>query len=469
MDILDNKIRELRTVFNKWKNELAEENIRFHVVLNTFLPLMGYETDNCKLEEKIGKGFCDIIVPIKDKQTLLVEVKNGWHVLDNNDIEQVKRYATSRGQEYAILTNGKEYILLDFNINSQPVVYGDVLRTYVVFWFNIFNDRGENLTGLQYFQYLNCENLYERETTKFFADIAQYKIWKLEYGLSKPSWVAYQSTLYNYYDFIATKYKKYQGIYGRMAEDDFQEFIFACKRNGKKSSIKTVANNHTHIFDMLALLKKNGKISHFNMEENRTRSLESFIETEKKKNPVRLNQNDINEAVKLYSSKKKTARNLVVYLMCVTLGMERSVICNVKWEDFDKDLKYIELYGRKIKLNDVLRKYLQMFQKEQGRKKGYLFVALYNGKYKKINDSTINDIINEFKRGEDDKIEYSPKYLKICMILSMFYDGYSLEDIIYVTNIEMENLAKYITRDMIIERKKGTINWSRLYNGILCE
>ena len=122
MDILDNKIRELRTVFNKWKNELAEENIRFHVVLNTFLPLMGYETDNCKLEEKIGKGFCDIIVPIKDKQTLLVEVKNGWHVLDNNDIEQVKRYATSRGQEYAILTNGKEYILLDFNINSQPVV-----------------------------------------------------------------------------------------------------------------------------------------------------------------------------------------------------------------------------------------------------------------------------------------------------------------------------------------------------------
>ena len=70
------------------------------------------------------------------------------------------------------------------------------------------------------------------ETTNFFADIAQYKIWKFEDGLSELSWVAYQSTLYNYYDFIAEKYKKYQGIYGRMSEDDFEEFIYTRKRNG---------------------------------------------------------------------------------------------------------------------------------------------------------------------------------------------------------------------------------------------
>ena len=155
--------------------------------------------------------------------------------------------------------------------------------------------------------------------------------------------------------------------------------------------------------------------------------------------------------------------------MCVTLGMERSEILNMKWENFDSDFKHINLYGRKIELNNMLKRYLQLFQKEQGRKKGYLFVALYNGKYKKVTESTINDVFNEFKKVEEYGDAYSPKFLKNCLILSMFYDGYSIEDIIYVTNIDMKNLAKYITTEMIVERRKGTMNWSKLYDGILCE
>ena len=67
----------------------------------------------------------------------------------------------------------------------------------------------------------------------------------------------------------------------------------------------------------------------------------------------------------------------------------------MKWENFDSDFKHINLYGRKIELNNMLKRYLQLFQKEQGRKKGYMFVALYNGKYKKVTESTINDVFNE--------------------------------------------------------------------------
>lgn len=258
--MLDNRIKELRMVLNKWKGELREEHVRFHIILNTFLPLMNYDTKNCRLEERIGKGFCDVLVPINDKTTLLIEVKNGEHVLTNNDIEQVKRYATDRAQEYAILTNGKEYVLLNFRIGSQPVISGDTLRTNIVFWFDIFKDKGKDVTNLQYFEYLSYEKLFNMEVTNFFSDIAQYKVWKFEEGLSEQSWTAYQSTLYNYYDFITKKYEKYQGIYRRMAEEDFEEFIRTRKRNGAQSSIKTVANNHTHIFDMLSMMKKEEKL-----------------------------------------------------------------------------------------------------------------------------------------------------------------------------------------------------------------
>lgn len=371
------KIKNLKTVYNKWKGMLGEEYVKFHIILNTFLPMMNYETDNCKLEEKIVKGFCDILIPIKEKGDLLIEVKNGEHILSNEDIGQVKRYAVIRGYEYAILTNGKEYILLNFNINSQPVTSGDSLKSSIVFWFDIFKEKGKERTDLKYFDYLSYENLFINETTRFFVDIEQYKVWKFEDGLSELSWIAYQSTIYNYFDFIAKKYNRYRGIYGRMSEDDFVEFIYTCKKNGVQSSIKTIANNHTHIFDMLSLLKKRGKISHFNFEENRSKSLESFLDTEDKKKPVKFEEKDIEKAISIYrKGKRNVTRNIIVYLMCITLGMERSEIINIRWEDFDSDFNYIHLYGRKIKLNTMLRRYLQIFRREQGRKKGYLFVAL---------------------------------------------------------------------------------------------
>lgn len=467
--VIDNKIKSLRKIYNNWKGALGEEHVRVHIILNTFLPLMGYETENCKLEEKIGKGFCDIFVPIRDKTALLIEVKNGEHILTNNDIGQVKKYATDLGQKYAILTNGKEYVLLNFKIDSEPVNIGDTLKSNIVFWFNIFKDKGKDITDLRYFDYLDFEKLFKLETTDFFSDIAQYKVWKFKEGLSEKSWISYQSTLYNYYDFIAKKYNKYQKVYGIMSEDDFEEFIRTRKRNGTQSSIKTVGNNHTHIFDMLSLMKKKGKISHFNFEENRNKSLESFLETENKKIPVRLKGEDISDAIDMYSCKKNSTRNIIVYLMCATLGMERSEVLNVKWEDFDKDFKFINTHGRKIELHNMLKRYLQLFQKEQGRKKGYIFIALYNGKYKQINESTINDMFSEFGKVNEYGEVYSPKYLKGCLVISMFYDGYSLEDIIYVTGINIKNLGKYITTDMIIERKKGNINWKKLYDGILCE
>lgn len=466
--MMNNKIKQLRAVFNKWKENSMEENIRVHVILNSFLPLMGYETSDCELEKGIGKGFCDMFVPIKDRTTLLIEVKNPKHSLTNNDIDQVKAYATNKGQEYAILTNGKEYILLNFKIESRPVISGDVLESHIVFWFDIFKDKGKGVTELKYFDYLSYEKLFISGTTNFFTDITQYKIWKFEEGMSIPSWMAYQSTLYNFYDFISNRYSKYHGTYLRMSEDDFEEFILTRKRNGSKTSIKTVGNNHTHIFDMLFYMKKHGRIPHINFEENRNKSLENFLNTEDKKTLIRLNKQDISRTIEMYSCKRNATRNIIIYLMCATLGMERSEVLNIKWEDFDKNFKYINVHGRKIELHDMLKGYLKQFQEEQRRKKGYLFVTLHQGKYKRINESTINDIFNEFKKEDKNGEVYSPKYLKGCLIISMFYDGYSLEDIMYITDIDMSNLEKYITKDMIFERRKGKFNWKKLYEGILC-
>ena len=37
----------------------------------------------------------------------------------------------------------------------------------------------------------------------------------------------------------------------------------------------------------------------------------------------------------------------------------------------------------------------------------------------------------------------------------------TLEDIMYITDFDMSNLEKYITKDMIFERRKGKFNWKK--------
>lgn len=52
------KIKQLKLTVAKWEEKLSAENIRFHIILNTFLPLMNYETDNCTFGEIKGKNIC---------------------------------------------------------------------------------------------------------------------------------------------------------------------------------------------------------------------------------------------------------------------------------------------------------------------------------------------------------------------------------------------------------------------------
>ena len=85
-------------------------------------------------------------------------------------------------QEYVILTNGKEYILLNFELEIDLKKYVDSWNPNVVFWFDIFSGKSKNRTDLRYFDYLTCEKMFDQGVTGFFKDIKQYKIWKMEDG-----------------------------------------------------------------------------------------------------------------------------------------------------------------------------------------------------------------------------------------------------------------------------------------------
>ena len=115
-------------------------------------------------------------------------------------------------------------------------------------------------------------------------------------------------------------------------------------------------------------------------------------------------------------------------------------------------------------------------EKEQSRVKSlYIFQLYYNKQFKPMREWNINDVFDNFAKITNDEKwkNYSPKYLRCCLIKTLFATGYSIEDIIYITGIDMKNLANLIGTDEILERKNiaknNGISWQQLYDGILCE
>lgn len=478
---MEDIIKQLRKEYEEIEGKQQEANLQYFVVTNIFLKGFGYDVDHLEFGKRIVKGFCDIYVPTIDNEVLIVEVKKGNGRLKVEEISQVTGYLSDEGQRFGILTNGYEYVLVDRNIIVNPKNHNNDLESFVVFWFNIFETKGKGLTELKYFKYLSFENLYEKKSTHFYADIARYREWKFEQGMKDTSWTAYRCTLYQFFDFYAQKrIYKYEHeaegkqCYEKLGIEDFRAFINEKKRNKEKSSIKTIENNFSHVYDMLHELKRHGRINNIILSESRMQNLFAYEQTERKKEISVINVEEIQMAIDFWKKRKNANRNIVAFLLTISLGMERSQLIELEWDSFDKNLKRITIDCRKIELCKLLQEYLSLLREEfkvRKIKSPYVLVAYYQKKYKKMSEWGINDIFDELSdiTNDDRWKNYSPKYLRNCLIVSLFEAKYPLEEIIYITGIDIKNIGNYITTDMILARKNVKINWSNLYEGALCK
>lgn len=478
---MDEIISKLRNAYNGLGNKKHEENVKLHVIINTFMEYYGYSVEKCILEETIVRGLCDVYVPTADGKALIIEVKNGDKSIDVKDIEQVRTYAGSRGQRFAILTNGYEYVLLDFSIETSPKLDGNVLESYIVFWFDIFKVRAKNRAELKYFKYLSFDNLYNNQSTYFYCDIAQYREWKYEQGMKDVSWNSYRCTLFQFFDFLVPRVlakRNYEQVgkrvYENLSMDEFDAFISVCKRNGKDTSTKTLNNNHTHIYNMLYELEKHERIRYISLSDSRKENLIIYEETEDRRCVTELKTEDVQLILDFLKTKKNSNRDIVIFLLEITLGLERSQLLELCWDSFDKEYQYISLDGRKIELCPILQEYLIKLNKEakiEKIKSPKIFQVFYGGKYKPMREWNINDVFNNFIQITNDEKwkDYSPKFVRKSLIRTLFFSGYSIEDIMYITGMDINNISKYIKMNELLQRRSKKINWKQLYDGILCK
>ncbi len=481
---MDAIVSELRKTYNYIsKNQpLTEENIKINLVREVFLRQMGYDLLSCTYERDSKGKRSDISIAIHEgREIFFIETKRGDEKLSYENVNQILNYLKAPGMEWGLITNGKEYILVNAKIDTPSDLNNEAYKHAIVFWFDIFELRNQERTDIRYFKYLEYERIFEKKTTTFYKDMAQFKA--IAFPENTRSWATYKSTLSQFFDFFSEKRRsKYKnGILEEISLEDFRSFI-GFKQSGEGgsrsvTSSKSIANIYSHISSMLNTLKDNGKISRTLFDKGRSYGLEDFEVTGNKKNNNYLTTENVRAAIEYYIDKLHAERDICVFLLCATMGLERPNIMELTWDDVHLINKkpYIKIGVRELNLSPILTSCFQVLQQEHKTEKikgSYVFNTLHKEKYKPFSESTVNGVFNKMTNisEEEQWSFFSPQYVRICLVNVLFSAGYSIDEIIYQTGIDVKNIHRYISNEDIVERQmnnpKGLVK-KKLFDGLL--
>lgn len=449
---MSNEIIEYAKVLMKGIKRKNEENVKIHV-LKPILERLGYDSTSQDYDHPQfhRKEIADISIEIKSGTFLYVEAKNGYEDLNLNSIIQLSKYLHTKNLPWGILSNGYEFILINDKIESL-ITDESSHNDKVVFHINV-NSNFET----QYIEYFSKENIFNTEVTTYFKDIAQYKSYR--YSNNEPSWRCYKGTLFNFFDYYAQKENKYREL-KELRIDDFQDFLEHDKNikstTGKTvTSVSTFQNKSSHICSMLNELKKHGKLLNHNFECPRDKIINSINYKNTLKETIYLNSNNVSIILNfLENNKRNQLRDSTIFLFCLYIGLERSELHSLSFEMIDFNNKTIKIKNRVIPLPNKIINNLNKLEKEYTNllkvKPKSLFYCYRQGKYKPLSENLFNDVFSKIA-DIDINTEYwsyfSPQYIRNSLIPQLFKSGYAIEEISYLTGMDLPYISKLIPYD----------------------
>lgn len=425
-----------------------EENIKIKVIRPT-LEALGYDESSFDYEHPLyhRKGIADIAIEIKKDIYLYVEAKEGSTSLDLDAIIQLSNYLHTKNIEWGIISNGYELILINDKIESL-VKDETSHKDKVIFHINI-NSNFET----QYIKYFSKEDIFDTKVTNYFKHIAQYKSYR--YSNNETSWRCYKGTLFNFFDYYAKKENKYREL-KELRIDDFQDFLEHDKNmkssTGKTvSSVSTFQNKSSHICSMLNELKKHGKLLNHNFECSRDKIINSVNYANTLKETIYLNSKNVSIILNfLENNKRNQLRDSTIFLFCLYIGLGRSELHDLTFDLIDFDNNTIKIKNRIIPLpNKIIAnlKGLKCLYSKLGFKAKSLFYCYRQGKYKPLSENLLNDVFSKIIDIDTNTAYwsyFSPQYIRNCLIPQLFKSGYAIEEISYLTGMELPYISKLI-------------------------
>lgn len=174
---MEQLIKDIKKRLKNLNNQTdSEENLKINFT-RWLLGELGYNVDDFDYEYRLcrrGKErHADIYVPVKDS-ALFIETKRYSKDLDEEDVLQLVEYLNMNSLLWGILTNGRQYYLINnaINIHNGPTLNKTNMSKVVLHIdIGIGDQRPRNEKYLKYF---SKENIFDNMTTNFYRDIAQF-------------------------------------------------------------------------------------------------------------------------------------------------------------------------------------------------------------------------------------------------------------------------------------------------------
>jgi len=393
-EILESIRRRLYDLLNsKDENDINEANTKARVVI-PFITHLDFNENWFSYEYPVIKGrqITDIIIKNETSIKMIVEVKSANIKLKPEHLVQLTTYLSIKNVEWGVLTNGKDYILVNKKIDGE---YEDMQ----VIKFNLLD-----ITDEYKLNFLTYNSIFIDKTTEYLKHLTQYKVYKLKENKNNyATWSIYNTTIENYFNYLINfqGYRKPE----HLNSDDFRRFIkyeISQSGNNKKKAIKskeTILNKYRHISNFYRLLNKYGKqiANPFEnlTEENMLRGI-NYIE---KKNPQPLLVEEIEKVLDGFDRTDNPERNKLIFLLGLYGCLSREDITRIKVEDINQNTNTLKVKDKILKLppNFVQRILLYIENsKDQNAKVDYLFDSNY-GDYSggPVSISTINETIKK--------------------------------------------------------------------------
>ena len=263
------------------RGDYGEETVKDYII-KPFLENIGYDKETCfyHYEHNCQDGRVDVYIEIKEKfdEGIYVEAKRGDLAIGSEQIKQIAKYLYVSNIKWGILTNGKEYYLINKDIVSEKNNdNGEALLDKVVLICDL-KGKQDNI------KYFSKKYLFYNRKTLLIRDIAQFKAFK-----SYKNWEVYYSTLAGFFDYycevlepslVITSTYSYTYL-SDIREKDFKQYLLTLKpknKNSEKISLAIIKAKCSHITAMYNEFESRKYISINNFRNSRTNIVKQFID-----------------------------------------------------------------------------------------------------------------------------------------------------------------------------------------------
>lgn len=307
-------------------------------------------------------------------------------------------------------------------------------------------------TDSDYLKFFSFENMFGRyRNTYFFRDMITYK--NMKFKGDEKSWQAYHSAMKRFFSYYVNSFGEWRenvkNNYDIIKLHHFESYI---KDASKIKSPNTIKAQYFYVRDFILCMATQNE--DFENGSDVILRMCADMPYDMRKGLRETDVEKIERIIDYFNEKKKTKQR-TLFLLLLYFGIERRRLCELKWEDFSKDLKWFYLEKeRRVKVPQILKDSLLKLREEEPRDAIYILGNVHSQNIKPISVNNINDMmscIEKIDLQDDFYRKMTASNIRKWLFTYLLKQGYPLQDVLKRMNIPIANIGNYVNDEELWE------------------